>query len=86
MALFQTPLYVLLPPGLTLTFDGKTAGQIAFRACSPRGCLASVALEGAVRSRLAYSNRVAVQFTTQTAESVTADFSLRGSAAILKTM
>lgn len=86
IALFHAPLHVLLPPGLTLAFDGRVSGRVEFRACSPRGCLASVALEGAVRSRMARSNRVAIRFATQSAGSAVADFSLSGSAAILSAM
>lgn len=86
IALFYTPLYVLLTPGMALIFDGEPSGSIGFRACTPRGCIASAVLEGALRSRLAYSNRVAIRFTTQASETVTADFSLSGSAAILNAM
>jgi invasion protein IalB len=86
IAILQTPLGVLLTAGLRLTFDGASAGVIAFRTCNRFGCSASVPLEGRFRSLMAQSNNVTVAFASPAEEIFEAQFSLSRSAAILNDM
>jgi invasion protein IalB len=46
------PLGVLLPPGVSLRIDEADAGRLSFLQCLPNGCVAQLAMDGALVDKL----------------------------------
>jgi invasion protein IalB len=46
------PLGVLLPPGISLRIDNADAGRLSFLQCLPNGCVAQLAMDEALISKL----------------------------------
>lgn len=86
VALFRTPYGVLLPEGLTLKFGRRSLEKIGFRTCNTFGCLAPIPLEGKLLNRMANSSRLTIEYMSEALKPIKAEFSLRGSAAILNGM
>ena len=77
--LFATvPLGVSLPPGVQLSIDGDAPVSFGYSHCSNQGCLAALALTGALIAKLKAGNSAVVTFYTGSHKPVSITVSLQG--------
>ena len=77
-ALFTLPVGLDLPAGVRVAVDGNAVAELGFQTCTPQGCLAEAAVDGAWMGAMRAGNVLTVEVARMDGQPIEFGFQLRG--------